>query len=1148
MGPSEKLYGDHSWRIRVAGDEFDPFKLIKKILGRPEEPKAAVPPSKPVSEQQEAPPVKVAEPELPKSPKLRLLHGLETMTDQQRLQRMVELGQIAAGDTEEAAEAKPLIAELASGNFYERRLAMLAWMGAADGEKVFEARNEPSAILRKLAAEMAVHVCTEEQIHRIADEKRGVELRRFLLSLVKHKKTAITTSWLVSREAERRAEMGQLIAFGSAEFVAERLLSVCETMDGDDFSRLARRHPAIVAEFFLEWSKKLTKEDPRFSWLLNSVEKRLSDVLPDSLLEIVRTASGVTSIKSGWIRNLIRRRPAQVVELLVQSDLLDLIVPTRTLHKLPDSLLLKVMELKDFGAQAGYWLSLLKPSTRDAVFEQNGLSWRNKEGVVDAASVKLLSSTLRVQEARRNLALPSIVGSRAKLPYAALLPSEEIMEHFKPFIGDPDVTIRSTSFAILIGSANYNREDFTSLLKILEPKRNEPDPVRAAFFSGFCELSSAIWTPEHLAILDTIIKSALNAPDLSYQTVYSMCGLCIKLLPVHLEWACGTLAQIFSERGTAATYTSLAGVERCTQEQAMRLEKHLLDSLKSWSAKERDSRILTVARAFQRRLDVCDHICDHLADIARSAASDRDAGEAVRLLHQWRRERFTALVPELLEKDKTWAMVEPVTSYIHRHRQDLLTPFLGQTAYKGRFSTGKTRVVPAYLDGFKRWTSTQQSIYARELEELALSEKSDVSEALFASVRLAALPEPPMDLLRRLSSKDYPKTVVRDYVLQRLARLDARQGLPLLLEAFQDDRARIAVYAFRNLVLSMSPTEAMANLKKIDSKQITVQKEVVRLIGDVGGHDALTHLLSMAATIENRDVKAAVVRAMWNFTADDHMEVWDYFDEAAHSEDRVVASAAVRIPYNRLNAPSRTRLFKILAKALNHPVEDLRLEALRRIWELPLADEERILLKPLQAKLLSKVPGERHLAADAILLRYAPEDEQVTEQAILSVLYHRRELMDFIGRLQRIQSLQPTRMTGVIRACLRAMWTDPLSTELQLRIALGGLPQTDLAKFLLSLEKSARLHFGAVQVAVSACTSNGTRMTPEEMDKLERILFNKSSEGLRRIGLALLQCMGEGSGGWTPERIYRLNSYRKDSSLMIQCAAEFILPSVELDS
>ena len=102
--------------------------------------------------------------------------------------------------------------------------------------------------------------------------------------------------------------------------------------------------------------------------------------------------------------------------------------------------------------------------------------------------------------------------------------------------------------------------------------------------------------------------------------------------------------------------------------------------------------------------------------------------------------RLPARIPALLRDDPSWITQPIVYAYLHRWRQDLLTPLLGQTAYSGRFSTGKTRFVLPLCNGFYRWTPEQQAIFASVLEEVIRDEQRDSPAVFMAINQLAALP------------------------------------------------------------------------------------------------------------------------------------------------------------------------------------------------------------------------------------------------------------------------------------------------------------------------------------------------------------------------------------------------------------------------
>src|SRR5688572_27911164 len=81
----------------------------------------------------------------------------------------------------------------------------------------------------------------------------------------------------------------------------------------------------------------------------------------------------------------------------------------------------------------------------------------------------------------------------------------------------------------------------------------------------------------------------------------------------------------------------------------------------------------------------------------------------------------------------------------HASRHDLLTSFLGQRSYSGRFSSMRVRHVLPLATGFIRWTGCQLRTFAGSRAELAgpPSRKKDAQvtwDVLFALRRLPALP------------------------------------------------------------------------------------------------------------------------------------------------------------------------------------------------------------------------------------------------------------------------------------------------------------------------------------------------------------------------------------------------------------------------
>lgn len=1131
----------------MAADEFDPFKLIKKILGKPEESKAAPQPARPAQEPVATAP---AIPEEPKTPRQQLLEGLETLPDGQRLARMLELGRIASGTMPERVEATNVILELSRGDFYQRRLALYALKGARDIGGILASLNDSSARLRKLATAMAIEMCTSEQLQQAGAGLQGRLLRRFLVLLRKRGRIDVLDQLLSTLESAGYESFPSLMILGSSAFTAARLNQYADLLDDRDFCVLARTHPGLATEYLLEYAGRVHPSDARFTWLYNSVESILALSDPDKLFEILRIANNTIGLSRFRREGLFSARPNQMVELLIEkqalNDVQDYIAPT-LLPKLRTDVLLRVLNLRSFKGSLRWWLEGLSSADRKTVYERANLVWRDSEGRIEPEIVALLPSESRATEARRILKLPVVSGSAIeKLRYASLLPWAEAIKVIEPCLKDSETGTRAQALVQLVKVARYERSQLANVLSILEQRRNEADIVRSAFLVALTDLPPIVWRQAHFSMLDRIIRDTLNATDASAPSLRSIIDLAIKLMHHSTEWACATIALVWKERGRSALnpHWSVRSLEELKGLEVKELDSAMAATIRLWEAEEREQQIISLANLMGKRLSYCPETYRSLESIAKHSASNERAEAAVEILYTNFRDSFEALVPALLELDKTWGNQDTISAYLHRQRQDLLTPFLGQHAHKGRFSTGKVRLLPDFENGFDRWTTAQQAIYARELELLSTRENVDVNDGFYGALRLCLLPEPPVDKLAWLARKENNQIAIRDYVVSRLSLLDNDKGLPLLLECLQDERVRKAVYALRRSITRMNRAEALAVLKKVSVKQITVYKEVIRLAGEVGGEEAYDWLISLARTETHANIKAAVMRALWNY-CHNTTEVWDIFDEAATTTELAVATEIARIPVNRLPAESRNRLARVLSVLLQHKDEQIRVSVLHRLQDSPLVDTERVILKPLMSRLSAESSIERRLAAYVFFVHYAPDDEQAAEQVIMSVLKNRHNLIDCLRQLEQAQRSQPARMHMVTRAVLRTLWCDPLTTVFQIRVAFCGLSATDFARFLRSVEHAHRLHYGAVQEAVELCNTSFNRFTPDEMDQIERVMFNKKSDGLRRIGLALLTALGASPSGWTPERVARLKSYRKDTSLLVATVAEFTLPAAE---
>ncbi len=388
----------------------------------------------------------------------------------------------------------------------------------------------------------------------------------------------------------------------------------------------------------------------------------------------------------------------------------------------------------------------------------------------------------------------------------------------------------------------FARQSINELLERVLHRGNEQDPVRGAMMEGMAQLPPSIWREEHLGTLEKIQRQALDARDLSASTASQLESLLVGILPHFPAWSASQLAVLVKERGSIG-FMSLE--PRLTDEQMRVVGPQILPVFEGWTRRDHLP-FLSAMHSFGRRIKAWDEGAKLLADFAKNGPSFMASG-AVAILAKHRRDIFADLVPQLLEIDASWGTQAVVYNYIHAKRQDLLTAtLLGRDRPKGRFWNSKTRFVLPLQAGFERWNPEQQAMWAQTLGEVISDATRDTPGAILAIERLAALPDVEPKTLLGLASLQNRKAVTREASLRVLSRLDAGQGVPLLIEALNDERARIAIYSLRRAVLEMPEARAMEILRATPLQKVTVAKEVVRLLGDLKSGAALDLLFEFS--------------------------------------------------------------------------------------------------------------------------------------------------------------------------------------------------------------------------------------------------------------------------------------------------------------
>ena len=1069
----------------------------------------------------------------------KLLRELESLPHDGRMRRVFEIGRLARED--DSVEAT--LRELERGGFYERQLALHSCYGSRDGERVARFVTDESRLLRSQSLRLAAICCDDAQLQAILVGLSRKNRRLLLAQLWKRRRFAPIDAFVAILIANRDMEVERTLSFASSRFVVEHLAIVMERGGVADWHRLASFHPSETAQWLLAQAQSSTRYEARLIYQVQSTLGEISENAPDEALELVRAMSSQVPLSKWDLTRLAQRIPSQIAELSLESSKVAAIFLGNLLRRVNDERFVQFVEHRsqEISQSSKSWLRSLSTARRLAIYEACKRSWRDSEGATELGVIALLPRAEREAEARRHLELAALTTRPAqRLPYASFLPFDEAVRVLDVFVRHPDPEVRIVALPSLIGAARYNRARLSDVLQIVTQRKNEQDPIRGAMLLALSQLPPSIWCEEHLKELGQIIREALNAADLSYATASYAEKLILLILPRHPQWAASWMATLVKERGQVSFWELQ---NRLTDDDVRHIAPHLISVVRTWETRERESQIIALAQSLGRRLKVWDEMVALLERVLERSVGPYTASAALSILAEHRPNRLAELVPALLRKDASWITQPVVYNYIHRRRQDLISKFLGRQAYKGRFSTGRTRFVLPFTDGFSRWLPVQQELFEQTLREVTQDEARD-SPALFQIInQLAALPDVAPRRLMALADVRNPKPVTRDWALRALARRDNGDGVSTLIEALEDERARIAIYALRAVFAETPPHRVLELLREVPLQKVTVAKETVRLLGELQIEEAYQALLEWHTRDLHRDVRVALLRAFWNHLERD--ESWPILESAAVSEDAAIANGVIRIPTDRLSGDAARRVTQLIATLLHHPDAKVRLDTLGRCAMQPLSDREQVLMTPLLDALDSPLPDECGAAIGAIFASYVGREADKVGVATRRILPNRRALQTLVTTLKN-QMHYSSHFLPTARAVLGVLQEDALTACLRIGLAITALPDDELISTLEQLSTSEQLRpdvLHAVLLSVKNGASYSERKAARWTD-LETALQISPDERLRRIALAALVA-STSTGGWTDNRIARLNTFRNDSSQMVAEAAQFTFVSGE---
>lgn len=1055
-----------------------------------------------------------------------LLDQLRATHHRGRIQTMLELGRRSIQE--------PEVAELLRGMrgraFYLRQMALFAALTARDGD-AFEqtALGDPSRILRRMAVRQAARLCDEEQVARLLAELPRKDKRLFITCLQKRHRRKLVDGLLLSQGEPTPEALG---------FAGEAVLNryqdqLLERGSACDWTRITRRNPGWAAANVLQ-ARSGHAIQQLTSTLTELAEQRHPETLP--LWQRAREA-GYTSAE--LVENhLFQQFPRPMVDWALEQEEGP---PTWAFDRQAARLSLQqcrqMLERGWINLDYAWWRR--RPvAERAELFTLARDQVVARTGAIASRYLKELPHALRVPEARRQSLLPiHQIEPKLLVEYLSMMGFEEGHATLLTLMQNPDVEIRSFGLRGFTQLGRYQPECRLQILQTLMTRQNEADPVRSAFLDELANLPPGGWNPTHFKALGEILKAALNAADASAYTFTSAERLVLRLLPFQPAWSAPWLAKLLRHRG----YTSIHRWDLYLQKagSAEALDEELSGVLREWIARERFSAVWGLLNALGERLArvpavlaLCQPLCDHpQAEVAQSALRAL-ARHAFSVCHE--------LVPRLVQSDASWFEVSCVRAFVHRYRQDLVDLALSSGVMVGKFASGLTGWVTHFEGGFWRWTPDQQFLYSQRLSVLLHDPDASFPTMRTCLRSLAQLPAVAPTLLQEFGALSEGRLAVRDEALRALGRRDAGQGVPFLLDCLEDDRGRIAIYTLRRAFLEMPVASALEQLTAIASPRITVQKEVVRLLGDLPGAVGLPVVVERLDRGDlHRDVHLACLRGLWEHLDDER--VWPSLNAAAASEVEAVGQQLAMIQVGRHSAGARSRVNRLLLQLLLHPNLRVRCAVMQRLVSQPVEDPEDLLCGPVESMLSQ--PGREGDLAGAVLWRKFDKDPEGWGQMVERNLSKRQAFSHLFRACTvglAIYTVQRARVRPHVLATIQALRPDPATLRQQLELAAYRLP---LDEFLEAVEAEPA-HWDIPLHWTQFLGLHSHRLEKTAWQVVWERWSSHEDAHLRRLCLETL-LHHTGSFGWTEESRERLRHFQADSAGLVTGRAQFVFPPPE---
>jgi len=1062
-----------------------------------------------------------------------LVDEVSALSHDQRFRRMIEFGRQSAQNRRLTQALRTLAG---SEIHYERMLALMAVSGSRDADVVAGFLGDPSRSLTRRAARLAARIVPDDVvIERMPD--LAPHGRQILAWQLWKAGRAHVNDAVHSRLSQ--ADRVRLLPWTSDAFLAARLgTDELASLEPSRWATLAQRLPGLVRDVLL---RELEEAEPISYVLRLRIVAALHGLLRqdrDAGLTLLAAAADRMPIATLPINRYAAYFPRAVAGILQEHTGTARVGLAVNVLKRLDPEIVCALHMADALPNLQAVFPRLTPVQRAALHGLAGEGWRAPSGAMPISLVRALPRQTRQAEARRAFSAPLLeTEPMTRIAYLGCLPFAEASQLAGPYLSQPDGELRAQAVAAVVHAARYESESLDTALGFCMARDNEQDPVRLAMFTALAALPVSRWEARHLPRFTALIDAALRARDCSSMTMSAAVQWLMGVIATHPDFVANTLPRLVERLGGIGWIGAAHWESRMSDREMRRVAPPLMPMLETWIQRNQGGVAVRLILAFGRRARAVERFTDLLFALARDGRAP-DARSGLEALAQiGPPKRLDEWIPSLLARDPGWITVGTVAQHLHRNRQDLLTPFLTARQFSGRFSSAQAAFLPVFDSGFERWTAAQQQRYGDSLLAILNSSKRNAWELYGVVQRYAAMPSLALDPVIRLARLEAPDTALRDKALEALGRADGGRGVPTLVSALDDGRARVAIYALRQSVVAMPTAQALRLIGQVPRNKVTVAKEIVRLVGDLRS-DAAYDFLAVFDGDESLhpDVRIALLRAYWNFL--DRPETWLRLRSAALNGSPALARSTIRVPQLGLAPEGQRAWGQHMALLLQHADALIRKETLERLVQMPPAKGESSLREALVGRLDDVDPALVQLAAQVLLAVYGRTAGQ-SLAADFAAVKRPPSLAAIVSAYRHLRREGASELATSAAPLADLLIDRRWHVGQGVQVALTALAPNRGLDVLRRLQAEGLLHPGVVANAVDSMAQCAAGRSVPDLAGLEETLGTEPSGALRRIGLGLL-CELAAKGGWGADARRRLETYRGDPDPWVSDAADLV--------